>query len=308
MTQGATAGSSWPGRGPSLTQWIAGARPRTLPISVAPVIAGSGAAIAMDGFAPIRALLALVVSAVLQVGVNFANDYSDGIRGTDVDRVGPMRLVGSGVARPALVKAAAFASFAVAAIAGLALVVWTQQWWLVAVGAAAIVAAWYYTGGKRPYGYRGFGEIFVFVFFGPVAVGGTALVQTERVDLTTGLISVAIGFLAVAVLVVNNLRDIAGDIDTGKLTLATRMGDRATRVLFAALVVAATGLVIVVAISVGWWALLGLAGPALLARQLITVLRGAAGRALIPPLKTAGLADLATAIGLAVGMAIGTLA
>jgi 1,4-dihydroxy-2-naphthoate octaprenyltransferase len=307
MTQRATAGSSWPDQGPTLAQWVAGARPRTLPISVAPVIAGSGAAVAMGGFAPIRALLALVVSVVLQVGVNFANDYSDGIRGTDIDRVGPMRLVGSGVARPALVKAAAFTSFAIAAIAGLVLVVWSEQWWMLAIGAAAILAAWYYTGGKRPYGYHGFGEIFVFVFFGPVAVGGTALVQTERIDLVTALIAIAIGFLAVAVLVVNNLRDIAGDLDTGKLTLATKMGDRATRLLFAVLIAATAASVLVIAANISWWALLGLAGPALLARHVVGVLRGASGAALLPPLKTAGMADLATAIGLAAGFTVGAL-
>lgn len=296
-----------PTRGPRLAQWVAGARPRTLPLSVAPVIAGSGAALAVNGFAPVRALVALIVSVALQIGVNFANDYSDGIRGTDVDRVGPMRLVGSGVARPALVKVAAFASFAVAALAGLVLVVWTGHWWLLAIGAAAILAAWYYTGGKRPYGYRGFGEPFVFVFFGPVAVGGSTFVQAGSIDLATGMIAVAIGFVAVAVLVVNNLRDIGGDLDTGKRTLATRMGDRATRWLFTALIAAASAIVIVVAAVTSWYVLLALIGPGYLSRQLIRVLRGATGPDLIPPLKATGTADLLTAIGLIAGLSIGTL-
>lgn len=291
-----------PGQSPSLAQWIAGARPRTLPISVAPVIAGTGVAVAADAFAPVRALLALLVAVALQIGVNFANDYSDGIRGTDADRVGPMRLVGSGLARPSRVKAAAFGSFGVAAAAGLALVLWTQLWWFVAIGAAAILAAWYYTGGKRPYGYRGLGEIFVFVFFGPVAVCGTALVQTGRLDLLSGMTAVAIGFLAVDVLVVNNLRDIGGDLDAGKRTLATRMGDGPTRLLFVCLAAAAAVLMIVIAALGSWWALLALIGPGYLAPQLLRVARGATGPALIPPLKAAGLADVLTAIGLAAGL------
>lgn len=306
-TDRARADRHRPVRGPSPAQWVAGARPRTLPISVAPVIAGTGAAVAAGSFAPVRAVLALLVAVALQVGVNFANDYSDGIRGTDADRVGPMRLVGSGLVRPVLVKAAAFGSFAVAAAAGLVLVVWTRQWWFLAVGAAAILAAWYYTGGKRPYGYRGLGEVFVFVFFGPVAVCGTTLVQTGRVGLVSGMTAVAVGFLAVCVLVVNNLRDIGGDLDAGKRTLATRMGDRATRTLFVTLAAAAAALMVVVAAVSSWWAMLALVGPGYLAPQLIRVARGATGPSLIPPLKAAGLADVLTAIGLAFGLTIAGL-
>lgn len=305
--QGSSAGHRPPGQGAGLAEWVAGARPRTLPISIAPVIAGTGAAVSIGSFAPVRALMALVVSVALQIGVNFANDYSDGIRGTDADRVGPMRLVGSGAARPVAVKLAAFSSFAVAAAAGLVLVAWSRQWWWLAVGAAAIVSAWYYTGGKRPYGYHGFGELFVFVFFGPVAVWGTATVQTGSIDVTTILAGLAIGLLAVAVLVVNNLRDIAGDLEAEKRTLATRMGAPATRVFFALLVGVASLIVIMIAVATSWWALLALIGPGYLARHVVVVLKGASGPSLIPALKATGLADLLAGIGLTFGILISAL-
>jgi 1,4-dihydroxy-2-naphthoate octaprenyltransferase len=292
---------------PTLGEWIAGARPRTLPISIAPVIAGSATAYAADGFALLPAVLALAVSIALQIGVNFANDYSDGIRGTDADRVGPMRLVGSGLARPHLVKAAAFGCFGVAALIGLLLVVISGLWWLLLAGAASILAAWYYTGGKRPYGYRGLGEIFVFVFFGLVAVLGTTLVQLGRVDLPSVLVAVATGLLAVAVLVSNNLRDITGDTASGKRTLATRIGDRNTRLLFAGLAGGAAIAFVVVAALTSWWALLALAGIAYLFPQVLVVLRGATGRALLPALKASGLADLFSAGGLAVGMVLASI-
>ena len=177
-------------------QWIEGARPRTLPTAIAPVVAGSAMAAAMGGLALLRALLALLVALFLVIGVNFANDYSDGIRGADgADRVGPLRLVGSGVANPQHVKAAAFGCFGAAGIAGLVLVALCGHWWLLAVGVACVAAAWYYTGGERPYGYRGWGEIFVFVFFGLVAVTGTTYTQTDRVDVATWLTAVLIGAL-----------------------------------------------------------------------------------------------------------------
>ncbi len=182
---------------------------------------------------------ALVVSLALQVGVNYANDYSDGIRGTDATRVGPLRLVGSGLASPGAVRAAAFACFGVAAVAGLGLVLLTGFWWLLAVGAACIVAAWFYTGGRHPYGYLGLGELFVFVFFGLVAVCGTVYVQLGRVPLAGLVAGVAIGALACALLVVNNLRDLTNDARAGKRTLATRIGDRATRVTYLILIVVA---------------------------------------------------------------------
>ena len=165
------------------SQWLAGARPRTLPAAVSPVVAGSGAAYIAGHFGALVAVLCLVVALALQVGVNYANDYSDGIRGTDAVRVGPMRLVGSGAATPSAVKRAAFGSFGVAGVAGLAVVWLSGHWWLLIVGAAAILAAWFYTGGKHPYGYAGLGELMVFVFFGLVAVMGTTYVQSDRVTL-----------------------------------------------------------------------------------------------------------------------------
>src|SRR5690606_13111210 len=252
----------------------------------------------------IPALLALLVALALQVGVNYANDYSDGIRGTDADRVGPLRLVGSGLARPGAVRAAAFVNFGVAAVAGLVLVVLSAQWWLLLIGAASILAAWYYTGGKRPYGYRGLGEVFVFVFFGLVAVCGTVLVQLGRIDVPALVGAAAVGCWTTAILVANNLRDIAGDSAAGKLTLAVRIGDRATRFLYLGLIAAATiGLVVVAALT-SWWGLLALVGPALLVPSVRAVLRGAVGRDLIGVLKATGRFELLAAVGLAAGMII----
>jgi 1,4-dihydroxy-2-naphthoate octaprenyltransferase len=277
-------------------QWVEGARPRTLPAAITPVVAATGLA-AFEGGADLgAALLALLVSLALQVGVNFANDYSDGIRGTDADRVGPLRLVGSGLARPTTVRAAAFASFAVAAVAGLALVLLTGHWWLLAVGAASVLAAWYYTGGRRPYGYRGLGEAFVFVFFGLVAVGGTGYVQTGHVTVALLLTGVWVGALTTAILVANNLRDLRGDAATGKLTLATRLGDRRTRSFYVALVaVGALGLAGVAALTTTW-ALLGLLPLLLLVRPCRAVLSGAIGRDLIAVLKATGSAELLAAV------------
>jgi 1,4-dihydroxy-2-naphthoate polyprenyltransferase len=276
--------------------WVAGARPRTLPAALAPVLVGTGAAAALDGFRLGPALLALVVALALQVGVNFANDYSDGIRGTDADRVGPLRLVGSGLARPAAVRAAAFASFAVAAVAGLVVVLLTGHWWLLAVGAASVLAAWYYTGGRRPYGYRGLGEAFVFVFFGLVAVGGTGYVQTGHLTVALLLTGVWVGALTTAILVANNLRDLRGDAASGKLTLATRLGDRRTRSFYVALVaVSALGLGGVAALTTPW-ALLGLLPLLLLVRPCRAVLAGAVGADLIAVLKVTGSAELVAAL------------
>ena len=289
-------------------QWLAGARPRTLPAAVAPVVAGSGLAAFAGSFRPEAALLALVVSLALQVGVNFANDYSDGIRGTDAERVGPLRLVGSGLAAPGSVKRAALAGFAVAGLAGLGLVIMTGQWWLMAVGVACVLAAWYYTGGRRPYGYRGLGEVFVFVFFGLVAVGGTAYVQVGRVGWATLLTGVAIGALACAILVANNLRDIAGDRRAGKRTLATRLGPRGTRLLYARLSALAAVAIAGVAALTSPWALLWLGGLLVLLPALRTVLSGAQGAALVGVLKTTGLAELVSAVGLAAGLVLATIA
>ncbi|MFZ2427476.1 MAG: 1,4-dihydroxy-2-naphthoate polyprenyltransferase, partial [Propioniciclava sp.] len=194
----------------STSEWVEGARLRTLPAAIAPVLAGTAVAVALHGGQWPPASLALVVALALQVGVNFANDYSDGVRGTDDDRVGPMRLVGSKAATPAAVKRAAFAAFGVAAVAGLILVLLTGQWWLLVVGVACILAAWYYTGGRRPYGYAGLGEVFVFVFFGLVATVGTTYVQTLTAPPPAWAAGVFAGALASAVLVTNNLRDRRG--------------------------------------------------------------------------------------------------
>ncbi len=295
-----------PGR-PTVGQWIAGARPRTLPAAVSPVLAGCGIALAEGGFSAARALLALVVGLALQIGVNYANDYSDGIRGTDADRVGPLRLVGSGLARPAAVRNAAFGCFAVAGAAGLVLVVLTGYWWLLAVGAAAILAAWFYTGGRHPYGYLGLGEVFVFVFFGLVAVGGTVYVQLGRLPLAGLSAAVAIGLLACALLVVNNLRDLAGDAAVGKRTLATRIGDRSTRILYVSLLAAAALLMVAVAALTTWWALLALVGIASAGPAIRTVLRGARGPALIAVLQRTGLAELLTAAGSTLGIVVSLL-
>lgn len=285
-----------------VADWVEGVRLRTLPAAVAPVIAGSAIAWFHSALDVPRALLAGVVALALQVGVNFANDYSDGIRGTDADRVGPKRLVGSGAARPGTVKAAAFACFAVAAAAGLVLVWLTQAWWLLAVGAAAILAAWYYTGGRRPYGYAGLGEVFVFVFFGLVAVCGTVYVQQGGVGPDAVATSVWVGALACALLVANNLRDIAGDIAVGKRTLATRLGDRGTRVLYVALVGAAAAGIVATAALTTPWALLALAMLAVLVRPLRAVWGGARGPALIGVLKLTGIGEVIAALGLFVGV------
>ena len=228
--------------------WISGARLQTLPLAIAPVALGTAAAYVLphDAAGPgwhwLRAILCLVVALGLQIGVNFANDYSDGIRGTDKYRVGPRRLTASGAARPRTVLIVALGFFGVAALAGLVIVVRTGQWWLLAVGAVAIVAAYFYTGGKRPYGYYGLGELFVFVFFGLVATAGTTFALAATVTLESWLAGVAIGLIACAVLMVNNIRDIAQDRLAGKRTLAVLMGDLASRIVFAVLLLAPFGI------------------------------------------------------------------
>lgn len=217
----------------SAVTWIAGARPRTLPAAIAPVVVATSLADKESN--TIAALLALAVSLALQIGVNYANDYSDGIRGTDNDRIGPLRITASGLATPSQVRSAAFISFGVAAIAGLLLAI-NSSWWLIAVGALSIAAAWGYTGGKNPYGYMGLGELFVFIFFGLVATIGAFYVQTDRITGESILAGVIVGFLACAILVINNIRDRAKDEVVGKRTLAVRLGDKRSRVLYTALV------------------------------------------------------------------------
>ena len=286
-----------------LSYWIDGARPRTLPAAVAPVLAGTGVAAYEDAAVWWKAVLALLVALALQVGVNYANDYSDGIRGTDDDRVGPVRLVGAGLAEPAAVKRAAFASFGVAALAGLVLAA-TTAWWLVLVGVVCIVAAWLYTGGAKPYGYLGLGEVMVFVFFGLVAVLGTTFVQTLTVPLPAWYAAVGVGALACAILVVNNLRDIPTDEVAGKHTLAVRLGDARTRGLFVLLLLAAAVALLALALATTWWALLGAVFllPAGHAARVVT--GGAHGPELVPVLQLTGAAELQYALGILVGLVL----
>ena len=286
-------------------EWVEGARLRTLPAAVAPVLAGTAVAVHLGSGNTLRALLAAVVALALQVGVNFANDYSDGIRGTDDERVGPMRLVGSGAATPGQVKSAAFACFAVAGLAGLALVLLTEQWWLVPVGVACILAAWYYTGGERPYGYAGLGELFVFVFFGLVATVGTTYVQTLTLPGPAVAGGIATGALASAILVANNLRDRAGDAVSGKRTLAVRLGDRGTRLFYVSLVVLGAVAVVLLAGGTTRWALVGLLGFGVLAGPVRRVLAGADGPALIRVLKMTGVAEVLMALGIFAGVLVG---
>ncbi|MEP6695875.1 MAG: 1,4-dihydroxy-2-naphthoate polyprenyltransferase [Pseudonocardiales bacterium] len=283
--------------------WLAGARPHTLPAAVIPVAVGTGAA-AADG-SPLwwRVPLALVVALFLQAGVNYANDYSDGVRGTDIERVGPRRLVGSGTATPRAVLMAALLCFGVAGVTGFVLAALTS-WWLLAVGAAALAAAWFYTGGKQPYGYRALGEASVFLFFGLVAVIGTAYVLIGRVGWTAVVASVPVGLLACALLVVNNLRDLDADEAAGKRTLAVVIGDQHTRELYTALMLAPFPLAAVLALR-SPWALLALLATTLATTPVRRVIRGATGRDLIDVLGRTGRAQLGYGLLLAVGLAIG---
>ncbi len=282
-------------------QWLEGARPRTLPAAVAPVLAGTGVAAHLDEAVWWKAFTALLVALALQVGVNYANDYSDGIRGTDADRVGPLRLVGSGAAAPAAVKRAAMLSFAAAAVLGLVLAV-TTTWWLLLVGLLSIVAAWYYTGGRRPYGYQGLGEVMVFVFFGLVAVVGTTYVQTESFPAGSFYAAVGVGALASAILVANNLRDVPTDAEAGKRTLAVVLGDEHTRYFYAFLVAVAVIALLGVALTTTWWALLGLVFLGAAVPAVRTVLGGTAGRGLVPVLQRTGTAELVYAAGIFLGL------
>ncbi len=212
--------------------WITGARVRTLPLAVAPIILGSATASTLDRFNLPLAFLALAVALLLQIGVNYANDYSDGVRGTDAHRVGPQRLTAGGLAKPVEVKRAALISFGLAMLAGLAIVFLTQQWWLIAIGAACVIAAWFYTGGKQPYGYHGLGELAVFVFFGLIATVGTSYIQTLVIDPLAVLLGGTFGLYASAVLMVNNIRDIETDSKAGKKTLAVILGRKVSKSLF----------------------------------------------------------------------------
>jgi 1,4-dihydroxy-2-naphthoate octaprenyltransferase len=281
-------------------EWWQGARPRTLPAAIAPVAVGAGLGAWADAFDATRVILALAVAVLLQVGVNYANDYSDGVRGTDEQRVGPVRLVGQGLAPARQVKTAAFLSLGSAAAIGLVLVALTGQWWLLLVGAASIAAAWLYTGGPRPYGYAGLGEVFVFVFFGVVPVVGTAYVQTLSISAVDLIASVGVGLLSCSILVTNNLRDSPGDTQSGKMTLAVRLGDERTRLLYAAMVTGALIVPIILVPGTSPWVALTLLTGLLAISPLRIVLGPAAGPELIPALKQTG--QLLLAYGLVLGL------
>jgi 1,4-dihydroxy-2-naphthoate octaprenyltransferase len=287
----------------TVNPWIAGARPKTLPAAIVPVAVGLAAA---AGSPDVRWWLgapALVVSLALQVGVNYANDYSDGIRGTDEQRVGPLRLVGSGLVAPRKVKMAAFAAFGVAAVAGLVIAVATSPW-LLAVGVVAIAAAWFYTGGKNPYGYIGLGEVFVFVFFGLVATVGSTFAVSEQLPSLAWLASVPVGCLACALLVVNNLRDIPTDVVAGKKTLAVRLGDPRTRSFFTLLCVVTLVFVVLAGVQRPA-AVFGLVGLAAVLRPLGLVRSGAKGRDLIAVLGATGRAQMMFGVTFSIGLLIG---
>lgn len=281
-------------------QWISGARPRTLPAAFTPVAVGTGAAFPNPRFA--TAGLALLVALALQIGVNYANDYSDGIKGTDDDRVGPFRLVGSKSATPRSVLFAAISCFLVAAVTGLVLAIMIT-WWLVPVGMAAIAAAWGYTGGSKPYGYRALGELSVFIFFGLVAVVGTYYVQRENLNWWVVLAALPVGLLACALLAINNLRDIPGDRLAGKRTLAVVLDTHRTRTLYYALIFGAY----FSALALSTWragAALALVTTALLVEPLRKVRLGAAGKELIPVLVATARIQLFFGILLAMGLAV----
>ncbi|MBA2495701.1 MAG: 1,4-dihydroxy-2-naphthoate polyprenyltransferase [Acidimicrobiia bacterium] len=294
-------------------QWVAGARPRTLPAAVVPVLVGTAAAVgadgargAPDGITAWRFGAAMVVALALQVATNYANDHSDGKRGTDAPgtRVGPLRLVGSGTATAGAVKVAAIIAFAAAGVAGgaLALAVGPE---LFAVGVVSIAAGWCYTGGPRPYGYAGLGEVFVFTFFGVVATVGSAYVQLERVNGLALAASVPVGFLATALLVVNNLRDIPGDTASAKRTLAVRLGDSRTRTLYVALMVGAfVAIPFVAGLGGRPGGALALVALVVARTPVLRVLQGARGPDLIAVLGATGRTQLAYGTLLAIGLAL----
>jgi 1,4-dihydroxy-2-naphthoate octaprenyltransferase len=282
--------------------WLGGARLRTLPLAVAPVAAGAGVAHMVQGFSLPLTLLALAVAVLLQIGVNYANDYSDGVRGTDEFRLGPARLTGSGLVDPRKVLVTALVFFGLAAVAGLAAVIMSERWWFLALGVLAILAAWFYTGGKRPYGYAGLGEVMVFIFFGFVATVGTVYLQTDVQTQEAWFAGAGVGFFAVAVLVVNNLRDIPTDRLAGKRTLAVRMGDRASRVLY----------IVCVLLPFAVPAVFGLVNPGLVlvwlvllvvAPCILIVITAKTPRELILVLQLTSLAALAYGVLLGVGFA-----
>lgn len=296
------SGAAKPGR---ISLWIAGARPRTLPAAVVPVILGTTSAYYTHPNIEVswwKAISAMVVALALQIGTNYANDYSDGIRGTDIDRVGPLRLVGSGLVRAPLVKRAAFISFGVAALFGLAISI-SVGYELILVGITSIAAGWFYTGGSKPYGYAGFGELFVFIFFGLVATLGSAYIQNTALTYTTLILAIATGAFATALLITNNLRDIEGDAASNKVTLALRLGDKATRWFYYTLM--AIPFVITVVLSVDD-PLLAISFLALIpARQAIRIVLGGAEKiGLIPALAVTAKTQLLWGLLISASMVI----
>jgi 1,4-dihydroxy-2-naphthoate polyprenyltransferase len=297
--------STVPAEGPRVAgprDWLAGTRPRTLPAAVVPVFIGTGVAFGYGKFSPWRAVLALVVALALQIGVNYANDYSDGIRGSDERRVGPTRLVAAGLARPKQVLAAAFACFGVACVAGLVLAIFTS-WWLILVGAAAVAAGWFYTGGSHPYGYRGFGEIAVFAFFGVAAVAGTAYVQLVRFTWLELIAAIPAGLLSCALLMINNLRDIDSDAEVGKRTLAVMLGDARSRMVYVASLLVSFAVALAMTPARPLAALTVIALP-LAVGPIRAVRSGASGRALITALGQTGRLQLVFGAALTVGLAV----
>jgi len=288
----------------SINLWIQGARAKTLPAAIAPVVVGAACAQLESSTQNnwLNAVFALAVSLALQVAVNYANDYSDGIRGTDKNRVGPLRLVGSGAKKPADVKKATFLAFGVAAVFGFVLAA-TTTWWLLLVGVFCFLAGWFYTGGKHPYGYLGFGEVFVFIFFGVVATMGTTFVINEQLTLVSFLASVVVGCLACALLAVNNLRDIAGDQISNKKTLAVRIGESGARKFYISLFIVAGFAVILIALSYSA-ALIAMLGLAVAVKPIKRVYAGATGTDLIDVLVMTGRVQILVAISLSVGLLI----
>mgnify|MGYP003328802787 FL=1 len=283
------------------SKWIAGARPRTLPAAISPVIVGTALAYRLDKeISYLNAFLALLVSLSLQVAVNYANDYSDGIRGTDENRIGPTRLTAAGLASAASVKRAAFIAFGTASAAGLALAL-LSSWWVILIGVVSIAAAWGYTGGKNPYGYKGLGEISVFIFFGVIATVGTYYVQTLKITWLALSASVPMGALSCALLAINNIRDRAQDLQVAKRTLAVRLGDKNSRRFFVLLL---TSAYIFAALTLNPWALITLVTLPIAIAISRAVLSGALGKDLIPLLAKTGQLQLLFAITFAVGLAL----
>jgi 1,4-dihydroxy-2-naphthoate octaprenyltransferase len=281
-----------------MNKWILGARPRTLPAAIAPVVVAT--ALVGSDFNWFRAALALKVAVWLQIGVNFANDYSDGVKGTDADRVGPTRLVASGMATASAVKVAAIVSFAIASIAGAWLALLTSPW-LILIGVISIAAAWGYTGGKNPYGYKGLGDLSVFLFFGVVATMGTYYAQTEQITLLSFIVSIPMGALSCAILAINNLRDRPKDALVGKLTVAVRIGDRNARLMYVALLALAHLAAIATLIPTALLTVLALPMSISISRQ---VLSGISGKELIPVLGRTGKLQMVFSTLLAIGLGI----